>query len=210
MAMIVLHTLLAMDATTIGTFVLAGIVLNLTPGADVMFASACGLAGGWRVGVAAAAGVALGAVLHVGLASFGLSAALLAHPNAYDAIRWAGGAYLLWLAWAAWHAPAPQAGVAAIGLGRAVWRGFTTNALNPKVALFVMAFLPQFANPAIGPVWPQVLALGVLFITTGFFITAAYGAAAGIFGQALGRAAQWLGKISAVVFAGLAARLVLD
>jgi threonine/homoserine/homoserine lactone efflux protein len=59
-------------------------------------------------------------------------------------------------------------------------------------------------------VWPQILALGALFVTTGFFITAAYGAAAGVFGQALGRAAGWLGKISAVVFAGLAARLVLD
>ena len=89
-------------------------------------------------------------------------------------------------------------------------RGFTTNALNPKVALFVLAFLPQFTDPATGPVWRQILTLGALFSVTGFFVTAGYGAAAGYAGRALGRATGWMNRLAAVVFAGLATRLLLD
>ena len=205
-----IDTLLAMDPATVAAFLAAGVVLNLTPGADVMFASACGISGGWRSGVAAAAGVALGSVLHVGLAVLGLSAAILALPHAETAIRWAGAAYLAWLAWGAWHAPAPQPGQGVQHPARAVRRGFVTNALNPKVALFIMAFLPQFLTPGAGPVWQQTLALGLIFTTTGFIVTAAYGAAAGLFGARLGRAQGWLNRVAAVVFGGLAARIVLD
>lgn len=205
-----IDTLLAMDPAIIAAFLAAGVVLNLTPGADVMFASACGISGGWRSGVAAAAGVALGSVLHVALAVLGLSAALLALPHAGAAIRWAGAAYLAWLAWGAWHAPAPRLGQGVQHPARAIWRGFVTNALNPKVALFIMAFLPQFLTPGAGPVWQQTLALGLIFITTGFVITGGYGAAAGLFGARLGRAQGWMNRVAAVVFGGLAARIVLD
>lgn len=205
-----IDTFLAMDPLTVLAFLVAGVVLNLTPGADVMFASACGVSGGWPSGVAAAGGVALGSVLHVGLATVGLSAALLAVPHAATVIRWAGAAYLVWLAWSAWHAPAPVPGQGQRSAARAIARGFVTNALNPKVALFIMAFLPQFLTPGAGPVWHQTLALGAMFVMSGFVITAGYGAAAGLLGARLGRSQAWMNRIAAVVFGGLAARIVLD
>lgn len=205
-----IETLLLMDPTTVAAFLLAGIVLNLTPGADVMFATACGLSGGWRGGVAAAFGVALGSVVHVALATVGISAAILAAPHAYDIIRWAGAIYLLWLAWAAWTAPPPEPDQGRRTYQAAIRKGFVTNLLNPKVALFIMAFLPQFATPEIGPIWHQTLGLGLLFIVTGLVITSGYGAFAGLFGAALGKMQGVMGKVSALVFGGLAARIILE
>lgn len=205
-----IETLLLMDPATVAAFVLAGIVLNLTPGADVMFATACGLAGGWRGGVAAAFGVALGSVVHVAFATLGISAAILAVPHAYDIIRWAGAVYLLWLAWAAWTAPPPEPDQGRRSHRAAIRKGFVTNLLNPKVALFIMAFLPQFAAPEIGPIWHQTLGLGLLFIVTGLIITSGYGAFAGLFGAALGKVQGVMGKVSALVFGGLAARIIME
>jgi len=199
-----------LDPATVLAFLGAGVLLNLTPGADVMFASASGLAGGPRAGVAAALGVALGGVLHTLLAAAGLAALLLASPLAYDAVRWLGAGYLLFLAVKSWRAPPAEEVAGAQRLGRAIRRGFVTNALNPKVALFVLAFLPQFTNPEAGPVWQQILVLGLLFSGTGFFITAGYGALAGAVGHALAGAAGWMGKVAAVVFVLLALRLVVD
>ncbi len=195
------------DPASFAAFMAAGIVLNLTPGADVMFALASGARGGPRAGIAASAGVAAGAFVHVALTAFGVAAALRAIPGAFDAIRWAGAAYLLYLAVTTWRAPpaAPERG--ADSLTAAFRRGFVTNLLNPKVALFVLAFLPQFADPARGPVWSQLLALGAVFMVTGFLITAAYGAAAGALSAMLRRQARALNRVAALVFAALAVRL---
>jgi threonine/homoserine/homoserine lactone efflux protein len=202
--------LLGLDWWTIASFLGAGVVLNLTPGADVMFASASGIAGGPRVGVAAALGVALGGLMHTLLAAAGLAVILQANPLAYDAVRYAGAAYLLYLAVKAWRAGPVEGAAGVRDLGRAIRRGFVTNALNPKVALFVLALLPQFTDPETGPVWAQILLLGGLFSTTGFFITAGYGVLAGLAGTALGRATGWFNRVAAVVFGGLALRLLLD
>lgn len=205
-----IETLLSMDGPTIAAFLLASVVLNLTPGADVMFASACGLSGGWRGGVAAAVGVALGTVVHVLLATVGISAVMLSIPYAYDVIRWGGAGYLLWLAWTAWRAPPARHRDGYRNLGSAVRKGFFTNLLNPKVALFIMAFLPQFVSLDAGPIWHQTLGLGVLFIISGLIITGTYGALAGVFATALGRVQGAMGKLSAIVFGGLAARIILE
>lgn len=202
--------LLGLDGVTLASFLGAGVLLNLTPGADVMFASASGIAGGPRAGVAAAFGVALGGLMHTALAAAGLAVILQAHPLAYDVVRYAGAAYLAYLAVKSWRARPADAAKGAARLGRAIRRGFVTNALNPKVALFVLALLPQFTNPETGPVWAQILVLGGLFSFTGFFITAGYGVAAGLAGKALGRATGWLNKVAAIVFGALALRLVLD
>jgi len=202
--------ILGLDWVTIASFMGAGVLLNLTPGADVMFASASGLAGGWRAGVAAAFGVALGGVLHTMLAAAGLAALLAASPAAFAAVKWAGAGYLVFLAVKAWRAGPAHEVAGAARLGRAVRRGFVTNALNPKVALFILAFLPQFTRAETGPVWGQILLLGAIFSTTGFIITATYGVLAGLAGQALGRATGWMNKVAAVVFGALAARLLLD
>lgn len=210
-----LETLLAMDPVIIASFMGAGILLNLTPGADVMFASACGISGGWKSAVAASFGIALGTVMHLALAAFGVSAAIVALPYGYDIIRYAGAVYLAYLAIKSWRTPintddniAQKS--AALSISTAIKRGFITNALNPKVALFILAFLPQFVDQNIGPIWQQIIILGLLFSITGLIISSAYGALAGVFGNTLKRATGTLNKITAIVFGGLAARLVLE
>lgn len=206
-----LETLLAMDLATVAAFAGAGILLNLTPGSDVMFASASGLSGGPRAGIAAAAGISLGGLVHTALAAFGLAALIAASPATYDAIRWLGAAYLLFLAIKTWRSPpASRHGTGENRLYTAFKRGFLTNMLNPKVALFILAFLPQFTTPAAGPIWHQILILGVVFASTGFCITAGYGATAGLLRTALGRVSKTLNRITALVFGALAIRLVWE
>ncbi|ETX30504.1 LysE family translocator [Roseivivax isoporae] len=187
------------------------LALNLAPGADVTFAIASGLRGGPRAGLAAAAGVSAGCLVHVALTAMGVAAALSAAPTALTALRWAGAAYLAVLAVRAWReaGAAGPAGEGAASFAGAFRRGALTNVLNPKVALFVLAFLPQFADPARGPVWAQLLALGGVFAFTGFVVTGAYGVAAGAARARLAAHGRLLGRLSALVFAGLAARLAV-
>lgn len=192
-------------------FLAAGLALNLTPGADVMFATASGLKGGPRAGMAAGLGVGLGGAMHVSLAALGLAALIAAHPGALTAIRYAGAAYLLWLAVTTWRSgPAEVQGDGAIRPSRAFLRGFLANALNPKVILFILAFLPQFTHAGYGPVWQQIVLLGGIFTATGTVITMGYGALAGALGQSLGRRLSGLNKAASVIFAGLAARLMWE
>ncbi len=203
-------TLLAMDPWTIAAFMGAAGLLYLTPGADMMFTLASGMSGGPKAGLAAAVGISLGVVFHVTLAAAGLAALLLAYPAAYDAIRWLGAAYLVVLAvqsWRAAAAPEPMRGRAQIW--RAFRRGFLTNVTNPKVALFVLAFLPQFTSPGAGPVWQQIIWLGLMLATGGILTDGAYGVFAGVMANRLRRASGIMHKISAFVFGGLAARLAI-
>lgn len=189
-------------------FLAAGLLLNLTPGADVMFATASGLSGGPRVGAAAGLGVGLGGFWHVGLATLGLSTLIAAVPMALTVLKWLGAAYLLWLAWASWTAPAAAPGQGGLTVRAAVWRGFVTNALNPKVALFILAFLPQFADAARGPVWQQILFLGAIFTLTGTLVTAGYGLLAGLLRQSLAGRMTLMNRIAGVLLAVLAVRIV--
>lgn len=205
-----LDLLLQFPLDRLATFVAAGLALNLTPGADVLFATASGIRGGPRVGALAGLGVGFGAVWHVSLAALGISAALAAWPAALTAIRWAGAGYLLVLAWKSWHAGAPGPGHGTESGWRALRRGFLTNVLNPKPVLFVLAFLPQFTDPALGPVWQQIVLLGGIFAFTGTLVTMGYGLIAGIVRHALGRKMAGLNKLAAVIFGGLALRLVVD
>ena len=192
-------------------FVIAGLILNLTPGADFLFITSSGLSGGPRMGVAAALGVNLGIVVHILAAAAGLSALLLAHPAAYDAIRLCGAAYLAWMAVQAWRSSTTEARPRS---GRGVWqaarRGFFINVSNPKAALFIFAFIPQFTDPAIGPIWVQILILGTIFLVNGALFTLCLGAGSGYFASALGARAGVLNKISAILLGGLAARLIID
>lgn len=191
-------------------FLAGGILLNLTPGQDVMFATATGLQGGPRAGVMAGLGVGLGALWHVALSALGLSALIAAHAGALSAIKYAGGAYLLYIAWKSWNDTGTTGPARASRTGWDAFRkGAFTNILNPKPILFMLAFLPQFVHPEIGPVWAQILLLGGAFGITGTFITAAYGYLAGRAGHVIGARMAVLNKGAAVVFAGLAARLIL-
>ncbi|MEO0751971.1 MAG: LysE family translocator [Pseudomonadota bacterium] len=199
------------DPAVLVAFIGAGLLLNFTPGADFIFISASGIRGGPRVGMAAAVGVNLGIVIHVAMAAAGLSALLIAFPPVYDMIRYAGAAYLIYLAVQAWRSSGDIGqGRAAASLWSAVRRGFITNVLNPKTALFIFAFIPQFTDPAIGPIWMQVLVLGGIFMGVGFAFALSLGALAGASSNALKTRAGMLNRLSAVMFAGLAVRLVWD
>lgn len=190
------------------TFLGAGLVLNLTPGADVAFTMASGLKGGKRSGIAAAIGITTGSLVHTVLAAFGLAAVLISYPIAFDAIRYLGAAYLLYLAWQAWTQTGSQSkSEGASSMRQAIAQGFLTNILNPKVALFILAFLPQFTNPQNGPVWLQMLILGGLFSSTGIIVTIAYGLLAGTLSDKLHSYQRPFNKITALIFGGLAARL---
>ncbi|MEM7438793.1 MAG: LysE family translocator [Pseudomonadota bacterium] len=204
-------TLTGFEPTLLLAFIGAGLLLNITPGADFVFISASGIAGGPRMGMAAGAGVNLGVALHIILAAMGVSALLLAYPASYDIIRYVGAAYLIWLAIQSWRSDgALGEGRAAQSATAAIKRGFLTNVLNPKTALFIFAFIPQFTDPAIGPIWLQVLILGAIFQFFGFLFAIALGAAAGAMADVLRPKVRILNKITSILFGGLAARLVID
>lgn len=193
----------------LAAFITGGLVLNFAPGQDVFFATACGVQGGPRAGALAGLGVGLGVVVHVLLTTAGLGAVMAAHPGALAAVKGAGAAYLLWLAWKSWTAPPPDPSArAAVRPWNIVRRGAVSNLLNPKPVLFLLAFLPQFTNPAHGPIWHQLLGLGLIFAFTGTIVTMGYGMVAGWLGMRLGQRMGILNRIAAVMFAGLALRLV--
>ncbi|MEL7465147.1 MAG: LysE family translocator [Pseudomonadota bacterium] len=199
------------DPAVLAAFVAASLALNFTPGADMMFSVASGAAGGPRAAVAASLGINLGVVVHIALAALGLAALIAAEPLAYDAIRYAGAAYLIFLAVQMWRAPPPDlAKPAPSPFWPTVRRGFMTNILNPKTALFIFAFIPQFADPAKGSVAAQIALLGAVFIATGFTVNACVGSLAGAFATRIRRASRAMNRLSAIVFGGLAARLVID
>jgi len=205
-----ISTLLAMEPLTIATFMGAAVLLYLTPGADMMFTLASGISGGPKAGLAAAVGISLGVLVHVTLAASGLAALLLTYPSAYNAIRYLGAAYLAVLAVQSWRASGmPEQTRGRANVWRAFRRGFLTNILNPKVALFVLAFLPQFTDPAVGPVWHQIIWLGLMLALGGILTDGIYGVFAGVMANRLRRASGVMHKISAFVFGGLAARLAI-
>ncbi len=205
--------MMPVDPLILAAFVPAALALNLTPGADMMFCLGQGLRGGARPALAADAGIALGVMVHVALAGLGLGAMVAAAPWAFDAIRWAGVAYLLWLAWATLRAPrARPGGVLPLAPGRAFRQGLAVNLSNPKVILFVLAFIPQFVDPLRGGVLAQFLLLGGVIALGGLLVNGAVGVFAGGVGRALAGSAvfqRWLSRVSAAIFAGLALRLAL-
>jgi len=194
-------------------FLPAALALNLTPGADMMFCLGQGVQAGPRAAIAASGGVAVGVLTHAALAGLGLSAVIAAAPWSLEAIRWTGVAYLLWLAVSSLRGHGPgRAGTAPMRAMRAFRAGLMVNLANPKVILFVLAFLPQFVSPVAGPVLPQFLLLGALLALGGFVVNGVVGIFAGGIGRRLatdarmGRVTAWLG---AGGFSALALRLAL-
>jgi len=155
-------------------FLTAGVLLNLTPGQDTMFILGRSLTGGLRSGIAAAIGIAIGTMCHTLAAALGLSAILATSALAFAIVKLVGAAYLIFLGaklLLSRSAATPPTGVlAASGADprSALRQGILTNVLNPKVALFFLAFLPQFIEPASHTKTLAFLVLGATFITTGF------------------------------------------
>jgi threonine/homoserine/homoserine lactone efflux protein len=160
-------------AHDLALFAAAALLVNLTPGPDMLFVAGSGAAHGRRAGLLAALGVSAGCMLHIALAAVGLSALLAASVTAFAIVKWIGAAYLVWMGFAMLRARAAatgSAGHAAVGDAamaprptRVFWQGALTNALNPKVALFFLAFLPQFIAPGVAGQALAFVALGALF-----------------------------------------------
>jgi threonine/homoserine/homoserine lactone efflux protein len=153
-------------------FVLSGVLLNVTPGPDTAYIIGRSIQLGWRGGAAAAIGISCGCLVHVFGAAIGLSALLMASSAAFAVVKLAGAAYLLFSGvqmLLSRPRPITEATLRneAIPLGRVFWQGALTNALNPKVALFFLAFLPQFVAADSPHKTLAFLALGLIFITSG-------------------------------------------
>ena len=195
-------------------FLAATLVLNLTPGQDVMFVVAKSLGGSVRTGVAASLGISAGILVHALLATLGAAALLTAWPPIAKLLQAAGAFYLLWLAVNAWLAGPAQlnAEPRTERMGTVVAQGFVTNVLNPKVALFFLLFLPQFVEPS-APLVPQLLFLGLCFIVCGTLVNVGYAVAAARFGRWLHEAPQYRGwphRVSALMLGGLGVHLMID
>jgi threonine/homoserine/homoserine lactone efflux protein len=203
------------DTAHLSLFLAATLALNLTPGPDMLYVIARSLSQGRSAGIVSALGIGAGCLVHMLAAAFGLSAVLMSSAVAFEAVKWAGAAYLVFLGVRAVLSGASGiegAARPAASLARVFREGVATNVLNPKVALFFLAFLPQFVNPARGGVATQVLMLGLLFNTSGTLVNVGVALLAGSVGRwasasaGASRAQRWF---TGGVFVALGVRLAL-
>jgi len=176
------------DAGALWLFVVAALVLLVTPGPAVLYIVARSIDQGRLAGIVSILGIAVGTLFHVVAAAFGVSALLLSSALAFNVLRYAGAAYLLWLGLRKLVAGEPVGGSQVArerGLRRVFLEGALVNLLNPKTALFFFAFLPQFADPARGSVATQILFLGVLFVLLGMASDSVWALVAGSAGHLL-------------------------
>ena len=154
-----------------GLFVAAGVLLNVAPGQDTFYILGSSVAQGRRIGVTSALGISAGCIVHTLAAALGLSAILATSATAFTVVKLAGAAYLIYLGVRALigpaDAPSPTGPANATGAALAFRRGVLTNVLNPKVALFFLALLPQFIDPASETKVAAFIALGLTFVATG-------------------------------------------
>lgn len=212
-----------MDVSVVLGFLLAVFLVSVVPGPDMLFIVANAAAGGRRTGVVAAAGMSTGLAVHSVAAALGLGALIQAAPEVLDGVRIAGAAFLLYLAYLTWRASRQEPGAAGAApelprrtLRRTYVMATLTNLANPKVILFYLAFVPQFITTG-GGSWPatvQFLVLGGLFILVGFPVDASAALLAGTLSDRFlrtgSRVRRRLERVTAAIFAGLAARLALD
>jgi threonine/homoserine/homoserine lactone efflux protein len=204
-------------AQNLALFALASILLALTPGPNLLYLVSMTLCQGRRAGIVSLAGTSLGLAFHVFAAALGLSAIFLSIPVLYDALRFAGAGYLLWLAWDAVR-PGGRGVFAPRDLprdapGKLFRMGLLTSVLNPKVAMFYLALFPQFIDAARGSVFLQGLVLGLLQITIGVASDLGFVLAAGAMTGWLARRPLWSAVqrwVLGVVLAGIAVRLAFD
>lgn len=200
---------------TLAAFMLTATLLGLAPGPDNIFVLTQSAISGARSGVMVVLGLCSGLVVHSVAVALGLAALIAASATAFAVIKFAGAAYLLYLAYKAFGAePTRHSGEAArLSAGQLYWLGFIMNITNPKVAIFFLALFPQFMNPAIGSLPLQVAQLGALFMLTTFVIFGGVAIAAGSLSELLKRSPKtevWINRVAGVVFVGLAANIVLS
>lgn len=195
----------------------ACLLLVLTPGPNMMYLISRSICQGRMAGVISLFGVVAGFMVHMLAAAIGLSAIFVAVPMAYDLLKFAGAAYLLWLAWLAVKPGAksmfePRA-LPADSPRRLFMMGFLTNLLNPKVAIFYVSFFPQFINPERGSVFLQSMVLGLTQTTVSFTINLIIALSAAGIATWFARNPVWLAAqryVMGFVLAALAIRLLLE
>jgi threonine/homoserine/homoserine lactone efflux protein len=203
------------NTTDLLVFLTAALTLNLTPGNDMMYVLGQSIKGGARSGIAASFGIATGSFIHLVLVALGIAVVLTQYPAVFDAIRWAGAAYLVWIAYKTLttpignlHAEGRQRGLFA------AWRdGVLVNVFNPKTIIFMFAFLPPFIRPENGAPLMQLFILGMIFNIGGTAINCLVAVFAGKIGEILAQSrtiARVFSILSASLFLILAARMAFE
>ncbi len=199
------------------TFLTAAVLLNLSPGPDIAFILGQTVRGGRKAGFAAMAGIWTGAFCHVLLAAAGLSAILATSAVAFSIVKWAGAAYLIWLGLAALRSKGgsftPDSTKIGMSPPTVLKQGVLVSLLNPKVAIFFLAFLPQFVVPGAGPTWAQLFLHGMLIIVVAALIEPPLV----LLGERLTRSLRdnpkvglWMDRTLAAIFVALGVRLALE
>ena len=195
----------------------ASVLLALAPGPDNVFVLLQSAMRGRAAGLRVVLGLCTGLLGHTAAVAGGLAALFAASATAFVIVKWAGALYLAWLAWQAFRAPAGEVASTPAepgqGDGWAMYRrGVIMNLTNPKVAIFFLAFLPQFADPARGPIWAQIVLLGAIFMAATLLVFGAiawFAASLGDWLRRSPRAHRTLNRAAGAVFALLALRLAL-
>src|SRR6201996_1049592 len=203
--------------STLLAFALVSLGIVLTPGPNMIYLISRSLTQGPAAGIVSLGGVALGFLFYMLCAAFGITALLLAVPFAYDALRFAGAAYLLWLAWQAMkpggRSPFQVKKLAVDSPRKLFAMGFVTNLLNPKIAMLYLALLPQFIDPAAGSVLWQSVVLGSVQIVISVSVNALVSLGAGSIALFLAQRPTWMlvqRYLMGTVLAGLAVRMAFE
>lgn len=200
------------DTHALLLFSAASLALIVVPGPSVLYIVSRSLAQGRSAGIVSALGIEVGGLVHVAAAALGVSAVLASSATAFAVVKYAGAAYLIYLGIKKLLAGADGPTRPDSARGRLFWEGVLINVLNPKVAIFFLAFLPQFVDPARGAVAVQVAVLGSCFIAIATLSDAVYALAAGSARRWLapgGRPSRWLDRISGGAYIGLGAAAAL-
>jgi threonine/homoserine/homoserine lactone efflux protein len=199
------------DPSRLALFVGAALLLLVVPGPSVLYIVTQSVSHGRRAGIVSVAGITTGTLVHIVAATVGLSALLASSALAFDVVKYVGAAYLIAVGirrLAGWERGVGAPARDTRDLGRLYRQGIVVNTLNPKTALFFLAFLPQFVDPGRGTPWLQILALGLLFAALGFFSDGAWALVAGTLGERLRRSRRFPAVqryVSGSVFVGLGA-----
>lgn len=204
-----------MTATTVLYFLGASLALTIAPGPDNTFIVAQGISRGRKAAIVTALGMCSGISVHTTAAALGISALLYSSATAFQVLKFAGAAYLLFLAWKSLKEQQillPQGEGDSLSFRALFRRGFIMNVINPKVALFFLAFLPQFVSPGSEGASLQMFLLGLLFMVQAVVVFSIIGWLSGSVGHLIlkrPRIARWFGWLTAGVFASLGIRLAL-
>jgi len=193
-------------------FLIAAFALNLAPGPDMLYVIGRSVGQGRKAGIVSSLGVFVGCWVHILAAAFGIAALLQSSPMAFSAVRYAGAAYLIYLGikMLAQKTDLTSQQLKAESLGAIFRQGAITNMLNPKVAIFFLAFLPQFVDARRGNVVLQILLLGLIFNVGGTLVNLAVAYAGGTLGELLRRnqsVARLQRRFTGLIFVGLGLRL---